>query len=466
MSGYGDERRRTSRDYRERSPSGGDRHDKRSSSRSYQDARSAQYGHTDNRHDSQGPGRDYGRDRGSTRGRGRGGGHPQAGSHGTSPDETLPALPSTVPIPTRDSKLLGGKLDLKPQYPKGTSGRPVNVLVNHFAISSLPVIKIYQYDIRMAVPSSSQRRGSEKVSAMQQAKVLLRVQSLWGSSFVFDGVSLGWSPDLLMPNGESRSTTIDLDDHTAIKPNQVDIHVRCNGPLNIRGLVNYLMSGTSGLMAHDDPSIEDCFKMLNALFRQDPASRFITRPRSSAFFQRSPGLMMTLQSTGGILEALRGMYQSVAVSFNSLCLNVDVVASAFYTPDLCLVEVAGAYAGISTRQGLTQVATSDMLAQACDRMVGMFINVKHLSAARNVKKMRIQRIVRQGARETTFEMQNRETGQSSITSVADYFREKYNIALQFPNLPLLDCKDGMFPMELCFTAHGERYKEALQGEQV
>ena len=224
--------------------------------------------------------------------------------------EDLSDLPSNVPIPRKDGKILGGQLPQTPLLPKGTAGRPISVLVNHFAIASLPIIKIYQYEIRMAVPLSSQKRGSDKVTAMQQAKVLLRFQSLWGSSFVFDGVSLGWSPVLLVPIGEQRSTTVDLDNHTQVKPNQIDIFMRCTGTLNIKTLVNYLKSESKGASLDRDPAIEECIKMLGALYRQDPASRFITTPRSSAFFQRSPGLMMTLQSTGGILEALRGMVNS------------------------------------------------------------------------------------------------------------------------------------------------------------
>jgi len=45
------------------------------------------------------------------------------------------------------------------------------------------------FQMRLRVPESSQRRGSEKVTSMQQAKVLMHeaVKSFWGDDFVFDG---------------------------------------------------------------------------------------------------------------------------------------------------------------------------------------------------------------------------------------------------------------------------------------
>ena len=316
------------------------------------------------------------------------------------------------------------------------------------------------------VPVSSQRRGSEKVSAMQQAKVILRAQQLWGANFVFDNVALGWSTDLLMPISETRTTRLDLDDHTKEKPNQVEVSMRNTGTLNIRKFVNYLMkSGSSGVMSNDS-AIEDVFKAFNAVYRQDPASRFITRPKSTAFFQRSPSLTLTLQSTGGILEALRGAFQAVSYSFGRLCLNVDVVCSAFYVPDLCVIDVAKAMAGISPRQNINDLGSTPMFRQGCERLVGLFFVVRHLNTVRNAKKMRIQSLSPEGARTTTFEELDRVTGQTTLTSVESYFERKYDIKLKYPNIPLLVSRDGSFPMELCFTPYGERYKEALQGQET
>ena len=43
--------------------------------------------------------------------------------------------------------------------------------------------------MRLRVPETSQRRGSEKVTVTQEAKVLMHdaVKRFWGDDFVFDG---------------------------------------------------------------------------------------------------------------------------------------------------------------------------------------------------------------------------------------------------------------------------------------
>ena len=299
----------------------------------------------------------------------------------------------------------------------------------------------------MRVPPSSQRRGSEKVSAMQQAKVLLQAKSFLGPDFVFDNVSLGWTTKLLMPVSESRSSTIDLPGHVAERPNQVEVTVRNLGPLNVRALVAYLQSSNSGTSSHGSTTVEDCFKALNAIYRQDPASRFITRRHSSAFFQRSPSLMMTLQSTGGILEALRGAFQSVNFLFGRLTINVDVVTSAFYTPDVCMVDVARALCGVPPGQKLEHMSGSTMFVEACERIVGMFFCVRHLNSTKNSRKMRVQKLSTKGARETTFELKDHANGSTKTISIFDYFMKRYEIKIRYVDLPLLICKDGMFPSE-------------------
>ena len=281
--------------------------------------------------------------------------------------------------------------------------------------------KIFQYDLRFQVPTSSQRRGSEKVSALQLAKVLLSptLMTLLGPNFIFDGVSLGWSPDKLMEIGESRSTTIDLPGHFPGRPNQVDVMIRNSGTLNIRKLVEHIKAGFVNLTVATDPVIEDCFKALNALYRQDPASRMITRPRSTAFFERSPGLMLSLQSTGGVLEALRGIHQAIQFCCGKLTINVDVTATAFYTPGLSAVDVAKAFAGIPPQQDVEQWASAHPIPfrQACERIAGMFFSVRHLNAGRNERKMRVIQVSVKGARETEFEEQDHENGRTVTTSV-------------------------------------------------
>ena len=466
MSGYDGypQGRRGSRDDRERSPP---RRDSRDYRGERSDSRSAsQYGQRDDPqnqrverrfHRDEIRGQSHGQERGHFRDdRGSG----SSSSQGSS--EKLPELPLDVPVPKS-----GREINLKRAEPQGTAGTAIVVAINHYVIKSLPVIKIYQYDVRMHVPVSSQRRGSEKVSDMQQAKAILSMQSIIPKDFVFDGVSTGWSTEAMIAVGEHRMTVIDLPGHKQDRPNQVEVAIRNRGTLNVRGLVDFLMAVSTESASTSNSAVQECLKALNAVYRQDPASRYITRPKGTTYFLRKLGLVLPLQSTGGVLEALRGIHQAVSITCGKLTLNVDVATSAFYAEDMCMIDVAKAFAGISPRQDLLEFLRGNRNAflQACERLIGIFFNVKHLNEVKNSRKIRAQRLNVQGAR-ATFKQTNRETGDSVGTTVADYFRSRYSISLRYGDLPLLVSRDGMFPMELCFTARGERYKEVLQGKET
>jgi hypothetical protein len=160
------------------------------------------------------------------------------------------------------------------------------------------------------VPESSQARGSDVATSAQLGKVLLTntLAEFLGPSFVFDGASKGFSPSKLFPVGESRSTTISLGSRMN-KPNEVEVEVRNVGTLDIRGLFNYLENGRIDLNPTGNTNLGTMLSWLNAIFRDDPARRMVSRPNSNAFFQRSRETSMTLASTGGVLEALRGKCQ-------------------------------------------------------------------------------------------------------------------------------------------------------------
>ena len=47
-----------------------------------------------------------------------------------------------------------------------------------------------------------------------------------------------------------------------------------------------------------------------------------------------------------------------------------------------------------------------------------------------------------------------------------YYERKYSLRLRYPQLPLAVTNFGLFPLELCYTSSGERYKEQLQGAET
>lgn len=220
--------------------------------------------------------------------------------------------------------------------------------------------QVYQYEVRMRVPASSQRRGSDKVSSFMQAKVFLNSQDLWGKFFVFDGAT-GWSPENLIPDSnEEKHAIVNLPGHTNEKPNQVEVAMRNVGHIKVSKMVDFIAKGNVGL-ACKDVAVEDCFKALNCLFRDDPSQRFLTVDKSSAYFIRTPGLVHRLESTGGVLEAIRGVYQSVSNAFGRPSLTIDTKTIAMFVPHQSLLDNATKISGVSDPARIDRSACEEAL---------------------------------------------------------------------------------------------------------
>jgi hypothetical protein len=258
-----------------------------------------------------------------------------------------------------------------------------------------------------------------------------------------------------MPIGDARSTAISLGARRDGKPNEVEINIRNVGPLDIRSLVNYLKNCRIDLNPAGNPSLENAFKWLQALLRDDPARRLISRANSNAFFQRTKETSMALASTGGVLEALRGIYQTVQLRFSRLSVCVDTTTTPFWCPDRSLIDCVCALAGERSPQNLQQTFLSNpgYFFQACSMLLGCYFNIRHLNQNRNAKKVKFLSWSGQDAHSTIFD-ERLDDGTKEPISVFDYFLKKYQINLLYPSLPLAHTRDGDFPLELCFTASG------------
>jgi len=150
-----------------------------------------------------------------------------------------------------------------------------------------------------------------------------------------------------------------------------------------------------------------------------------------------------------------GVFQTVRLSFSRLSVCVDTATTPFWTPDLCIIDCVCALAGERSPRSLEQrfLANPGHFFQACGMLLGCYFNVRHLSVARNAKKVKFLSWSGQDAFSTTFD-ERFDDGTTQSTSVADYFLRKYNIKLLYPNLPLAHTRDGDIPLELCYTASG------------
>ena len=212
-----------------------------------------------------------------------------------------------------------------------------------------------------------------------------------------------------MPINEKRATIVDLPGSKPERPNQVEIAVMNTGTVNILALVRYIMEKRIELDPMGNKEIEPALKWLNAVYRQDPASRWVTRPGGSAYYDRAPGTYMPLRSTADVLEAVRGIYQSVQIRFGKLTINVDTATTAFWTPGKNLIELVHALMQVPSHGNIQDAFVRDpqRFFSHCERLVGIFFNVRHLSDRRNARKIKLNKWSRGNAMELEFNM-NRE----------------------------------------------------------
>ena len=197
----------------------------------------------------------------------------------------------------------------------------------------------------------------------------------------------------------------------------MEISLRNQGCLDIRKLVAYLTGQKIDLDPASNKDIEPILKWLNAVYRQDPASRWTTRPNTNAYFDRTPGTFMSLRSTAGVLEAIRGIFQTVQIRFGRLTINVDTATTAFWAPEKNLIELVHALGGIPPQKDIQSWFLEDppRFFTNCDRLVGIFINVRHLSERQNARKAKLAKWSPGNAMDLEFDFNNQ--GQTQRLSV-------------------------------------------------
>lgn len=216
-----------------------------------------------------------------------------------------------------------------------------------------------------------------------------------------------------------------------------------------------------------------CLDFLDHLLRESPSKQFTSIKRN--FFSR--GQQRT--SLGGGIEAFKGVYQSIrAVADGAgkgrLSVNVDVANGTFWTEQplhLAAVQVCKQRDIGSLTQGLKPVQNnkeSPLFKSGLRRMRKIRVYASHRGSEEKNKLYVIDRFLNKGAKQHTFEVNNKQTSQSSTMSIFDYFRQKYNITLSHPDLPLVQMtkKGIVLPMECCMIAENQRYPFKLDERQT
>ena len=270
------------------------------------------------------------------------------------------------------------------------------------------------------------------------------------------------------------SQMVDLDAERGITPreghaNSHRVKIRKTGEINLQVLQSYL----NGTYQFDNVVLE-AINFLDHLLRETPSTHLINIKRS--YFARNPDHRALL---GGAVEAMKGVYQSIrAAQCKGLVINVDVSNSTFWHESTFLqlgLQMTGAdsYENLGVKlRPLTNVhggtRESPFFVQL-KRLSKNEFTVKHRGCTNPTKLWKVHRISEKTARTYTFDLRDRKTNTViPNTSVFDYYKKRYNVHLEWPDMPVVETtkKGVVYPLELCFMAPGQRYPYKLDEKQT
>lgn len=259
---------------------------------------------------------------------------------------------------------------------------------------------------------------------------------------------------------------VDMDEEKGRPSTGRNVHrvqVRLSKTLDLFPLEAYL----SGQAPFDNIVLE-AITFIDHLLRVFPSENLLSIKRS--FFDKSMAGSFPL--SGGVI-AMKGVYQSLRpVQGGGLVINADVAHTCFWDPEPSLVALANGLLPATD----PRLWCNLLWERRQPRADGPWFETPEARQLRRLKRLRfnvwydgitesakskiyiVEEILHTNALETTFKQVNHTTGESRDICLRDYFNEQYGTHIHFPGYPTIKTSRGqLFPIELCFANHGERY---------
>uniref|UniRef100_A0A669DIX6 Protein argonaute-1 n=1 Tax=Oreochromis niloticus TaxID=8128 RepID=A0A669DIX6_ORENI len=215
------------------------------------------------------------------------------------------------------------------------------------------------------------------------------------------------------------------------------------------------------LSGHLNEVPEDSVQALDVITRHLPSMRYT--PVGRSFFSPPEGYYHPL---GGGREVWFGFHQSVRPAMWNMMLNIDVSATAFYRAQP-VIEFMCEVLDIQNINEQTKPLTDSQRVKFTKEIRGLKVEVTHCGQMK--RKYRVCNVTRRPASHQTFPLQL-ENGQAMECTVAQYFKQKYNLQLKYPHLPCLQVgqeqKHTYLPLEVCNIVAGQRCIKKLTDNQT
>ncbi|KAF6035889.1 hypothetical protein EB796_005807 [Bugula neritina] len=327
----------------------------------------------------------------------------------------------------------------------GSKGNAIILRANHFKIG---VRKSFiQHYIIKILPDILSKRHRRNIFE----KLLQVYSSIFAGQLpVFDGIENIYSKDPLPMIKGKLELEVLLPDDERVK---VKVLIQWISQLSLPDF-----SGSANELNNKMPY--SSIQVLDVIMRHSASMRYT--PIGRSFFQPPEN---SNQSLGGGRQVWYGHFQNVQLSCWKNMLNMDVAAAAFYkaqSVEKFMMEVLG----ITEMSHQTRPLCEGQRKKLCKEITGLKVEVTHSGYKR---KYKVTGVTSRPARTQSFPL-TLETGQTVECTVVKYFREKYNIILEFPYLPCLTVgkeeRHTYFPLEVCSIVKGQKCNKRLTDFQA
>lgn len=345
------------------------------------------------------------------------------------------------------------------------SGKAVQVAVNAYPVTQYPTVKVFQYDV--VIGSGAEKRVVQRKVWDSKAR-----KEATGPPMIYDGNRLAWS---LRDHGEIRlMVDLDTEDNRPSRGgrNTFRLVIKKTREMDISVVQQYL-NGTIEFGIQ----VAEAINFMDHLLREGPSSspQFLTVRRS--LFKRGG----ERKDLGGGIEVWRGIYQSMRLAEGKkLIINLDVANSCFWKQGSLISAIITKNKDIPDPPAIVRYMTPNrsngsktpsQTHKAIEKdFKGIVVQAKYAGNPLPNKEWKIYRFDVSNANDEKIEWKDPQTKQPTgeMVTIAQYFKRKYNMALQYPNLPLVEMtKKGVkYPMELLHIINGQRFPAKLDELQT
>uniref|UniRef100_A0A673BSL2 Uncharacterized protein n=1 Tax=Sphaeramia orbicularis TaxID=375764 RepID=A0A673BSL2_9TELE len=343
----------------------------------------------------------------------------------------------------------------RPGY--GTMGKPIKLLANCFQVE-IPKMDVYLYEVDIKPDKCPRRVNREVVDSMVQH---FKVTIFGDRRPVYDGKKSLYTANPLpvAPTGVDLDVTLPGEGGKD-RPFKVSIKFVS---LVSWHMLHEVLTGRSmpEPLELDKPISTNPVHAVDVVLRHLPSMKYT--PVGRSFFSAPEGYDHPL---GGGREVWFGFHQSVRPAMWKMMLNIDVSATAFYKAQP-VIQFMCEVLDIHNIDEQPRPLTDSHRVKFTKEIKGLKVEVTHCGTMR--RKYRVCNVTRRPASHQTFPLQL-ENGQTVERTVAQYFREKYNLQLKYPHLPCLQVgqeqKHTYLPLEVCNIVAGQRCIKKLTDNQT